>query len=155
MRWPWVGAAIECRRTCALRRGNTLTYYRRKAATSASSAAQILLTSLRLIEAMPRVRTRSSTRLVLTPRTYASWITAKRARSVRRRGSRRLGKCKPSRTRGIATPDRAYPGIRALLAIPVLAGQPALGIALTLGPACELGGLGLHDRLGEHPDTLT
>ena len=52
---------------------------------------------------MPRVRTRSSTRRVLTPRTYASWITASRARSARRRGSSRDGKYEPSRTRGIAS----------------------------------------------------
>jgi hypothetical protein len=64
----------------------------RNVSTSASSAAEIRLTSLRLIEAMPRASTRSSTRRVLTPSTYASWTTASKARSARRRGSRSEGK---------------------------------------------------------------
>ena len=55
-------------------------------------------------EAMPRASTRSSTRRVLTPATYASWTTERRARSARRRGSSRLGKYEPSRTLGIARP---------------------------------------------------
>ncbi len=64
----------------------------RNASTSASSAAQIRDTSLLLMPSMPRARTRSSTRLVDTPDTYASWTTASRARSARRRGSSRDGK---------------------------------------------------------------
>ncbi len=59
--------------------------------TSASRAAQIRLTSLRLMPVMPRLWTKSSTRRVETPRTYASWTTARRARSARRRGSRSEG----------------------------------------------------------------
>lgn len=51
---------------------------------------------------IPSARTRSSTRRVDTPDTYASWTTASRARSARRRGSSRLGKYEPSRTRGTA-----------------------------------------------------
>ena len=73
----------------------------RKASTSVSSAAQIRLTSLLNIEAIPSASTRSSTRRVLTPSTYASDTTARRARSARRLGSSSDGKYEPSRTRGI------------------------------------------------------
>jgi len=50
------------------------------------------LTSLLLNEAMPNASTSPSTQRVETPSTYASWITARSARSARRRGSKRLGK---------------------------------------------------------------
>ena len=75
----------------------------RNAATSASRPVHIRLTSLLLIPAIPSERTRSSTRRVETPATYASQTTASRARSARRRGSSRLGKYEPSRTRGMAS----------------------------------------------------
>jgi hypothetical protein len=44
----------------------------------------------------------SSTLRVETPCTYASCTTAARARSLRRRGSSRLGKYVPGRTFGIS-----------------------------------------------------
>ena len=52
---------------------------------------------------MPRAPTRSSTLRVDTPWTNASMITAHRARSMRRRGSRREGKKLPWRSLGMAS----------------------------------------------------
>lgn len=51
-------------------------------------------------------------------------------------------------------PGRAALGQGPGHGVPVPAGQPALRVALALGHPGELGDLRLHDRLGEHPDTL-
>ena len=64
----------------------------RKLSTTPSNSWQIRDTWLFEIPSHPRALTRSSTRLVDTPSTYACWITASRARSLRRHGSNRLGK---------------------------------------------------------------
>ena len=103
---------------------------------------------------MPRARDEVLDPARETPGTYASWTTASRARSARRRGSSRDGKYEPSRTRGIGEVDRAHPGVPAPLAVPVAVGQAALRVALALGQPGELGHLGLHDRLGEDADAL-
>ena len=50
--------------------------------------------------------------------------------------------------------DRPHPGVPAPVAVPVAAGQAALRVTLPVGQARELGHLGFHDRLGEHPDAL-
>jgi hypothetical protein len=74
----------------------------RKRSTSLSSSAHRRLTWLLLMPCIPSACTRSSTRRVEMPCTNASWTTATSARSARRRGSSRLGKKLPSRTRGTA-----------------------------------------------------
>jgi hypothetical protein len=53
---------------------------------------------------------------------------------------------------GDREPDRADAGVPAALAIPVPVRQPAVRGTLAFGGAGELGDLGLHDRLGQHPD---
>ncbi len=50
--------------------------------------------------------------------------------------------------------DRAHPRVPASLAIAVAAGQAVFGVALTMGHAGDLGDLGFHDRLGQHPQAL-
>lgn len=75
-----------------------------KALTPRSSSAHSRLTSLLLMPSIPRVRTRASTLRVLTPWTYASWTTATRARSARRRGSiSQPGKYEPRRSLGMSS----------------------------------------------------
>ena len=49
---------------------------------------------------------------------------------------------------------RAHPSVPAPVAIPVAAGQSTFRVALTLGYPGQFGDLGLHDRVGEHPDAL-
>jgi hypothetical protein len=50
--------------------------------------------------------------------------------------------------------DRADPGVPAPVAVSVAAGEAALGVPLAVGQPGELGDLGLHHRLGEHPHAL-
>ena len=68
-------------------------------------------------------------------------------------GRLREGKYDPSRTFGI---DRFMVPTRVSQrrSRPVALGQAALGVALALGHAGELGDLGFHDRLGEDADAL-
>ncbi len=50
--------------------------------------------------------------------------------------------------------DGAHAGVPAPIAVPVATGEAALRIPLAMGEAGELGHLGLHHRLGEHPHAL-
>ena len=110
-------------------------------------------TSLLLMPSMPSALTRSSTRRVETPATYAS--------DDREQGP--LGAPPRLEQRGevgpVADPrdgelDGADAGVPAPVAVPVAAGEAALGIPLAVGEPGELGHLRLHDRLGEHAHAL-
>ncbi len=69
-------------------------------------------------------------------------------------GSSRLGKYEPSRTRGIARPIVPTRVSQRRSRYPFRFVRRRSGCALALGGAGELGDLGLHHRLGEHPDAL-
>ena len=104
-----------------------------------SSSPTRRLTSLLLTPDAPIDRTRSSTLRVDTPLTYASWMTATRARSARRRGSAsQSGKYEPVRVLGIASssaPMRESNGrTRYPLRYPVRSGVRSWGAA----PSCAV-----------------
>ena len=84
---------------------------------------------------------------VLTPLTYASWMTATRARSARRRGSSsQSGKYEPVRSLGIASssaPTRLSNEPRPV----AVALAEALGRPLVRAGAQPLGHVGLHELL--------
>ncbi len=98
---------------------------------------------------MPRACTRSSTRRVLTPSTYAWATTLTSARSARRRGvSSQAGKYDPVRSLGDPQADGADAGVPAPAAVAV-APVGARGVARAVRGAGETVDLARHERFDD------
>jgi hypothetical protein len=109
------------------------------------------LTSLRLRLVMPSAATRSSTRRVDTPPTFASWTTLSRGAFGAAARLEQDGEVAALAQLGDLQLQAAHPGVPAPLAIAVALGAAPLRGALAVGRA-DLGRhLGLHERLAQHP----